>query len=642
MNRHAPDISQWRFRPMQPGEINIDPIEGEFFTTEALDSITDALVRESIQNSLDAAAGTGPVTVSFCLTTIAANTLQNTSAHYFSGLSPHLNAAQSGLASVPALDGDIRCLIVEDFGTRGLQGDEAQYDDLEDNGRRNDFYYFWRNIGRTRKESTDIGRWGLGKTVFQATSRINAFFGLTCRSDDGRRLLMGQSALRIHRVSRQRFAPYGYFGRFEGDLALPIADAAQISAFESNFGTTRRNRPGLSIVIPFIDPDIRIFPSRREKRTLSCFQSVIGHYFFPILSGALIVVLNDGDRTKRLDADTLSAMLESPRLRTAKNFRGIVDLARWAIRQPERHLTQVALPTPGRAPKLESNLIEKRLLESARERFQQKQRLAFKLSVPVLPVGEKKPLHTTFHVYLERDDSLERAEDVFIRQGITIPEVSSLRFKGVRAIVAITDPRLSAFLGDSENPAHTDWERNNKRFKSKYRLGPSTLDFVKSSPRNMVGLLTRPKRGVDRYMLRHLFALPAEGQAGSQPVAQAAAGEGAGTGEPATPPEIAAANRLKLSRVKGGFRLSLPADTAPVPFLLTIWVAYEVRSGNPFKKYTTLDFDLSQPPIAVSGEGFEVATCRGNVMQLVVRRPDFNAALTGFDTHRDLRIRTEP
>jgi hypothetical protein len=48
---------------MQPGEMNVDPIEGEFFTTEALRSITDALVRESIQNSLDASAGRDPVLI---------------------------------------------------------------------------------------------------------------------------------------------------------------------------------------------------------------------------------------------------------------------------------------------------------------------------------------------------------------------------------------------------------------------------------------------------------------------------------------------------------------------------------------------------------------------------------------------------
>ncbi len=37
--------------------MSIDPIEEEFFSTEALGSLADALVREAIQNSLDARAG---------------------------------------------------------------------------------------------------------------------------------------------------------------------------------------------------------------------------------------------------------------------------------------------------------------------------------------------------------------------------------------------------------------------------------------------------------------------------------------------------------------------------------------------------------------------------------------------------------
>jgi hypothetical protein len=39
---------------MQPGEMNIDPIEAEFSSTEALDSLADAFILEAIQNSLDA------------------------------------------------------------------------------------------------------------------------------------------------------------------------------------------------------------------------------------------------------------------------------------------------------------------------------------------------------------------------------------------------------------------------------------------------------------------------------------------------------------------------------------------------------------------------------------------------------------
>ena len=45
----------WQFRKMSKGEMNIDPIEGEFFSTEALGSLSDVLIREAVQNFLDAA-----------------------------------------------------------------------------------------------------------------------------------------------------------------------------------------------------------------------------------------------------------------------------------------------------------------------------------------------------------------------------------------------------------------------------------------------------------------------------------------------------------------------------------------------------------------------------------------------------------
>ena len=143
---------------MRPGEINVDPIEGEFFTTEAVGSINDALVRESIQNSLDAAEGEAPVRVRFSFYRQPDNSAVVDD--YLSGLFSHLTAKHSGLQALPEDAEAFDYILIEDYGTRGLQGDVRQYDDLEDDIKKNDFYYFWRNIGRTRKETADIGRWG--------------------------------------------------------------------------------------------------------------------------------------------------------------------------------------------------------------------------------------------------------------------------------------------------------------------------------------------------------------------------------------------------------------------------------------------------------------------------------------------------
>lgn len=636
-------LPEWRFRKMQPGEINIDPIEEEFFTTEALGSITDAVVREAIQNSLDACNGIDSVTIRFELKKISLSNNPKIKEMYLNCIESHLRSKQCGLQNIPDLNKEMNCLLIEDFGTRGLQGDETQYDDVDDNGKRNDFYYFWRNIGRTRKESTDIGRWGLGKTVFQAASRINTFFGLTVRYDDRRRLLMGQSALRIHRIGNQRYAPYGYFGCFRGDLALPVEDPAVVDRFDSDFTLARKNMPGLSIVIPFADDDLRIFPNSdkkgySKKNIMSCYFSVIRHYFFPIIAGKLNVILKTPDRESKIDSVFLNAFLDKSHQKTRQNFRGVLELARWAIRLPVESMITLSEHQTGKAPKLRDNLFVPGSLEDARRMFFEGSRLAFKVPVSICRYGDESLLHSWFAVYLERDESIDRPEDYFIRQGITIPEVSSLKFKGVRAIVSITDPVLTSFLGDAENPAHTDWERNSKKFKTKYRLGPTTLDFVKTSPRELVRILTQPGRGTDRNLLRHIFSLPSsetEATEAQKPTPISGWKENTkGRFDVAD-----GSSNIQISSIKGGFSLSGRPKAAENPELISVIIAYEVRSGNPFKKYTPLDFELDKEPIIIQPKGIDVISCRRNRLQISVVDPSFHLTVIGFDRHRDLRIK---
>ena len=626
-------IPQWQFRKMQPGEMNIDPIEGEFFTTEAIGSITDGLVRESIQNSLDASSGEGAVKVCFSFFPGPEKEPNEVRSLYFDGLRPHFEARHSGLQDLPSAGADLNYILIEDFGTRGLQGDIRQYEDLEDDPERNDFYFFWRNIGRTRKESTDLGRWGLGKTVFQAASRINTFFGLTVRKDDGRKLLMGQCVLRIHKIRGERYSPYGYFGLFDQDLALPLEDSGYIERFSRCFAVDRSNQPGLSILIPYPDEDIR---------PKECLKSVIKHYFFPILSGRLIVVLRFSQKRYLLNAVSLDKLLNRRSFIESLDFRGVLDLAGWAIQQPEESYVRLERPEPGRAPKLREELFHEGSLEKARQDFNENKRLAFYLPVSIQQSHRKDFMHTVFSVFLERDDSLTRPEDCFIRQGITIPEVTSLKHKGIRALVSIADPALSTFLGDAENPAHTEWERNSKKFKRKYRLGPSTLDFVKSSPREIVKILTRPKKGRDETLLKHLFALPAEPV--ERPGKDAVKEKGSGDDRKSDGIFIGVegSSYLRLSAVKGGFRLMRRAKSIKIPRFITVWMAYEVRSGSPFKKYTPLDFDVSQKPIQIKLHGGKLLVCRENTIMMEVLRADFTLAVVGFDPHRDLRVKTNP
>ena len=84
------------------------------------------------------------------------------------------------------------------------------------------------------------------------------------------------------------------------------------------------------------------------------------------------------------------------------------------------------------------------------------------------------------------------------------------------------------------------------------------------------------------------------------------------------------------------------AKSTKIPRFITVWMAYEVRSGSPFKKYTPLDFDVSQKPIQIKLHGGKLLVCRENTIMMEVLSADFTLAVVGFDPHRDLRVKTNP
>jgi len=269
---------EWSFSKMRKDEMNIDPVLKEFFRSAEL---TENLVRESIQNSLDARReGQSGVRVRFAFSSPERELSSEESRNYTRGLWPHLQAVSPD--DMPEADESMKFITIEDFGTKGLRGDPGQYDDSQPSVRKNDFFYFWRNYGRSSKHETQLGRWGVGKTVFAESSKASSFFGLTVREDDHKHLLMGQSVLKTHTIDTTRFAPYGFYAQLDNeDFPLPIEENKVLAEFSNKFGLTRTDEPGLSVVIPYYKD------SELTKDNLE--RAVIQHYFYPILTKELVV-----------------------------------------------------------------------------------------------------------------------------------------------------------------------------------------------------------------------------------------------------------------------------------------------------------------------------------------------------------------
>lgn len=77
-----------------------------------------------------------------------------------------------------------------------------------------------------------------------------------------------------------------------------------------------------------------------------------------------------------------------------------------------------------------------------------------------------------------------------------------------------------------------------------------------------------------------------------------------------------------------------------MPKIATVEVAYDVRQGNPFKKYQPFDFELNKPPIAVKGKGIRASAIKSNALQVEIKHLEFCLSVTGFDPRRDLKIKT--
>lgn len=619
----------WHFRAMDRGEVHVDPVHDEFFKTQ---EIADALVRESIQNSLDARVprSRAPVRVRFRFAAGMHALHPDAVREYFGGLEPHLDAAAKTIHTLlPRRDEAMPYLLIEDFGTRGLTGDPHVDPELQpDSEEKNDFFYFWRNVGRSGKGEVDRGRWGLGKAVFTVASRIRTIFGLTRRFDDGRSFLLGQSVLKTHVLDGQRIYPYGFFARFErrNGLPLPIEDTILLDRFADDFGLHRLD-PGLSIVVPYFRDD--------ELSLDRVTASVVRQYFYPILRGDLVVDVADGARTQRIDAETIDGLSAGE-----ETVARACALARWALSQ--RDAERIALPEGGdAAPKWNERALAPAELSALRGRFAARERLAFR--VPILVKRKKaRPAASWFDVYLERDEALRKPEHHFIRSLITIPEVRVNGETAVRALIVVEEPALSRFLGDAENPAHSDWSERADKIRTQYDHGASTLRFVKNSASFLAALLSRPPAGRERDFLADLFSVDVDEEsvhdgAMAPRIAIRAAGSGS-TGNAAGDDRGAGSGTVTIWRIADGFTIR-GADAA-VGRPLHGEVAYRLRTGDPFRKHSPFDFDLlSDRGISVQSSGARLRVTSPNAFQFVPTEVKFQLSMKGFDPRRDLVVR---
>jgi hypothetical protein len=606
----------WVFNKRHDFGVETDPTQGEFFVNNEIDR-SSALIRETIQNALDARRDDAErVDVRFAFHEGALLLGQTLMDPYLEGLVPHLRACGVDVNGVDL--GNPRFLVVEDFGTHGLRG-------LPEAKDPSDFYFFWHVVGRSGKGDTKAGRWGLGKTVFPNSSQISVFFGCTVRSDDGRCLLLGQTCLKTHEIQGATYLPYAFYQRSgPREFELPFDEPPRLEKFRSDFRLSRANESGLSVVIPFPYPEIT---------EGAIVEAAIEHYFFPILAGALVVKVNE-QTLDRASILPLAARLQSRRLRDIEKA--------LAFAAEIQHLPAEAgqpVDFPARlnseAGRIPPEAFSPERLAQLRLQFREEQIVALRVPVLIEPRGGASQA-SFVTIYLKRDPLLFRGHDYYLRGGITLSGQSVFGGRPALGILVADDPPVCRFLGDAENPAHTNWNPRSSRLAARYLRSRETVLFIREAMSSLLDTLTQVATEEDRHALSEVFFTPrrAERQ------------EKARQSEPAAapPPDLAAVQpRLLLAPVKGGFRLKGGPGLKPedIPLRLSVVAAYQIRRGNPFSKYNPYDFRLDRDPIVVRTEGVSNLRASADRLHLSVTNPAFDVQVSGFDANRDLAVRVE-
>lgn len=243
-------MARWHFEKYDGySDINASTA-AESFLERAVPDLATAVVREGIQNSLDARRKDLPseAPVRVRLTFTRAGDAAN---EWLDALQPHLRTPDVGAPEGAECAGACEVMLFEDFGTTGLTGDyEARYIP----GTKNNFVNFLYQEGVTGKGDRERGSRGVGKIVFTMASRARSFFAYTVRENElDAPVLIGKNVLKFRQVDGASYRGSGYFLEDwpEQGPREPVRNAQALAAFRRVFNLGRQpGEAGLSIVMP--------------------------------------------------------------------------------------------------------------------------------------------------------------------------------------------------------------------------------------------------------------------------------------------------------------------------------------------------------------------------------------------------------
>lgn len=620
-------MAAWQFRTLNPNENSGSSISDDNFSIEERTNV-EILVRETLQNPLDARASVDDqVKVSYRIVEVDLTHSRVAKAFFSSAWIEH---AQAGQLLQKPLPSAARFLLIEDFGTTGLEG---AYEDSSVDGSSENWNAFWFREGEGAKHARANGGAGQGKITLYLASEVRTVVALTHRQSDGKELLFGCSRfLRNYRLDgkKERWAKEARWGS-EPDpskQAVPIDDKQLIEAVKRELKLRREDAAGTSFIVPLPQDNL----TEDGIRT-----AVINEFFFAISRGRLEVTIGDAV----LDQTTIVEAAEAlgTDSRQSASFRDFLRLAATRSRQ-----TALATARAGWNKNFDESAFDKMELTNLKDTFELGEPVVVDLPLSIkTKKGHVQP--STFRVFLQSDEGLERSEELFIRQDLAIDGEKKLKTvraaQPVLALTFIDDPSLSEFLVCAEEPTHRTWNAQRPKVKNAYMTPNVFLAAVRNAAAKLVQLVA-PVGQRDETALAVYFADPAR----PIKVKKGPSGDEGGQQKPGdiSPPEIPAAKPKPVSfkPLADGFTVRAHSvEGAQFQSLeCRLETGYATVHGDPFKLWDAADYWLGDAArFDMEASGVTGLAVDGNELRFRLDNSAAFITVRGFDANRQLEVR---
>ncbi len=622
-------MAHWQFRPLNPNETSGSSIADDNFADEERTSV-EILVRETLQNPLDARRSDSVVRVEYKLVTVGLAGSDFARSIFSDDWIKHFRAGE--LIDSDERPAQISFLVVEDFGTTGLEG---CYTDSSREGSTENWNAFWFREGEGAKATKSNGGAGQGKITLYLASKWRSVFALTKRKSDGIELLFG--CCRFKRNYKlpgddNRWAKEARWSATSDhrELARPIMKLPMIDGMKADLGLTRGSEFGTTFVVPMPAEDITEIALR---------NAVVNEFFFAINRGRLVVKI--GDVT--LDASSIesvaSAMGNDCRL--AKGYREFLALT---ARSTGEAVTATARDTWTSETKLTPSSFDEVELLLLREKFAKSELVAVDFPIQVKKKEPKEVSVAKFRVFLQQDEGAEQSQELFVRQDLGIDGEKRLRaartIAPVMALTFIQDSKLSDLLVAAEEPTHRNWNAKRPRVVALYSSSNAVLNAVRNAALRLVQLIS-PAGQKDEVALAAYFSDPS-----SEPAKRLGGGGAtpdAPRGDPLLPEDIPKAKPKPIS-VKlsdDGFEIrALPSEDFSFPIDCKVTLAYATAVGDAYRLWDAADFWIGDESVhpRLHSDVSELRT-NLNVMSFRLNSQASWLSVAGFDCKRQLEIR---